>query len=543
MGKHIMVFKLLAIMLICMMPVDALEVYEEWVVHHDGPYEYGVDEATDMVLDPWNNIIVTGSHQTGSQLEFCTIKYDGDGNEVWKSTYGPTSAAGVAVAVDSDGNIYVTGWVETEFLNKDMCTVKYDSNGNELWVAIYAGSAGINDSSKDIAVDIDGNAYVVGYVINDTERDICTIKYDSDGNEIWVSTFDGPAGNDDMPYSMYVDDNTNVYIAGSTTCEGLNLDACTIKYDSEGNELWTSFHDGSTSNWDVAKAIAVDDTGNVFITGQGDGGDQIFTIKYDDTGNEQWVTESNGYNAADLVVAPDGCPCLTGSCHGAGSDDILTVKYDPVTGAEIWSVTFNGSNNNLDGGYCITVDSAGNIYVGGSCMCNTTGQDMCTIAYDSDGNESWVMTYGYCDTWPDIAQTVIVDPFENVYVTGYSLVYSPSNWDWTTIKYNQESVGIDPISAETAAIPEETPELFLYTPYPNPSFDVANFVYSLSSDGNVMLSIYDLSGRRVETLVDTEQTVGWHQAIWDCSDVPPGVYVYRLESFSGSLTQHLIVSR
>ncbi|MCX7022195.1 MAG: T9SS type A sorting domain-containing protein, partial [bacterium] len=68
-------------------------------------------------------------------------------------------------------------------------------------------------------------------------------------------------------------------------------------------------------------------------------------------------------------------------------------------------------------------------------------------------------------------------------------------------------------------------------------------VYSLPADGRVVLSVYDLSGRRVATLVDSELTAGRHEATWNCGEVPSGVYLYRLETAAGSLTQRLVVSR
>jgi len=92
-------------------------------------------------------------------------------------------------------------------------------------------------------------------------------------------------------------------------------------------------------------------------------------------------------------------------------------------------------------------------------------------------------------------------------------------------------------------IPEETPELALYAAYPSPSREVVNFAYSLPADGRAVLSVYDLSGRRVATLVDSELTAGRHEVAWDCAGIPSGVYLYRLETNSGSLTRRLVVSR
>ncbi|HUT97736.1 MAG TPA: T9SS type A sorting domain-containing protein [bacterium] len=96
---------------------------------------------------------------------------------------------------------------------------------------------------------------------------------------------------------------------------------------------------------------------------------------------------------------------------------------------------------------------------------------------------------------------------------------------------------------EAVTVPEETFALVLYAAYPSPSRDVVNFVYSLPDDGRVVLSVYDLSGRRVATLVDSELTAGRHEVSWNCAEIPSGVYLYRLETSAGSLTRRLVVSR
>ncbi|HUT99698.1 MAG TPA: T9SS type A sorting domain-containing protein [bacterium] len=96
---------------------------------------------------------------------------------------------------------------------------------------------------------------------------------------------------------------------------------------------------------------------------------------------------------------------------------------------------------------------------------------------------------------------------------------------------------------EAVSVPEETFTLVLYAAYPSPSRDTVNLVYSLPADGRVVLSVYDLSGRRIATPVDSELTAGRHEVSWSCGDMPSGVYLYRLETSAGSLTERLVISR
>jgi hypothetical protein len=96
---------------------------------------------------------------------------------------------------------------------------------------------------------------------------------------------------------------------------------------------------------------------------------------------------------------------------------------------------------------------------------------------------------------------------------------------------------------EAVTVTGEAPELILYAAYPSPSRESVNFTYSIPEDGRVVLSVYDLSGRRVAVPLDGELTAGRHEVTWSCADVPSGVYLYRLETAAGSLTQRLVVSR
>nr|MBA3726504.1 hypothetical protein [Armatimonadota bacterium] len=84
-----------------------------------------------------------------------------------------------ALAVDAAGNVYVTGFSNGAggFPN-DYATIKYDSNGNQLWVARYNGPGNSSDGASALAVDAAGNVYVTGTSYGaGTGDDYTTIKY------------------------------------------------------------------------------------------------------------------------------------------------------------------------------------------------------------------------------------------------------------------------------------------------------------------------------------------------------------------------------
>ena len=209
------------------------------------------------------------------------------------------------------------------------------------WVARYNGPANDRDQANALAVDNSGNVYVTGESRGDgTYYDFCTISYDSDGNERWVQRYNGPENYDDIPYAIAVDDSGNVYVTGQSSRDRSSSNYCTISYDSDGNERWVQRYDRILT-WNGAAAIAVDDSGNVYVTGINNYGTYIVdycTISYDSDGNQRWIQRydapGNGWDfAAAIAVDNSGNVYVTGASQGDGTSyDYCTIKYlgDPV---------------------------------------------------------------------------------------------------------------------------------------------------------------------------------------------------------------------
>lgn len=192
------------------------------------------------------------------------------------------------------------------------------------WVACYDGPASGYDEARAIAVDGSGDVYVTGYSYGgDTAADYATIKYDPDGNQLWVARYNGPASGDDQACAIAVDGSGNAYVTGISWGSDTGEDYATIKYDPDGNQLWVARYDGP-SLFDEACAIAVDGSGNVYVTGYSYGGyTGCVTIKYDADGNELWVAHYSG-QAYGIAVDGSSNVYVTGRNFG---DDYVTIKY------------------------------------------------------------------------------------------------------------------------------------------------------------------------------------------------------------------------
>ncbi len=137
------------------------------------------------------------------------------------------------IAVDSAGNTYVTGqWVNGSG-SSNFATIRYDSAGKQKWVRYYNGPAKGNDGSNGVAVDSSGNVYVTGSSENDYGSDsFATVRYDSAGKQQWAKRYSGPTRGSDRPSGIAVDSQGNAYVAGDSEISGGRFDFTTIKYDS-----------------------------------------------------------------------------------------------------------------------------------------------------------------------------------------------------------------------------------------------------------------------------------------------------------------------
>jgi len=348
------------------------------------------------------------------------------------------------LAVDDSGNVYVTGESKGTLVPtnpSDYATIKYLPNGDTAWVRRYNGPEESEDRASALAIDGSGNVYVTGYSLSSTTlKDYATVKYLSDGDTAWVRRYDVPGGGDDYARAIVVDASGNVYVTGySVGCWG-NTDIVTLKYHPDGATGWEAIFGGTGNGWDGGSAIAVDGTGGVYVTGYavGFGTDEDYvTIKYSSEGGD-WRTYDGPADSTDvgLAIAVDGSGnvYVTGRSIGSGTSyDYATIKYLP-DGDTAWVRRYNGTGNDWDEAGAVAADNFGNVYVTGRSTGSGTSYDYATIKYLPDGDTAWVRRYNGQGNGYDQATAIAVDNSGNVYVTGAS-TGSGTGLDFATIKY------------------------------------------------------------------------------------------------------------
>lgn len=340
----------------------------------------------------------------------------------------------VAVAVDAAGNSYVTGNSynpSQEMGPEKINTVKFAPSGEQLW----AVQLGDDATATAIAIDKAGGVYVTGYSYDYSY--IVTVRYNAaTGEESWVQRYENE-GSYYNNVAIATDDAGGVYISGAGE---------TVRYNAAtGEQTWVQFFDDPDSRRATTKAIAADNAGGVYVTGAGyssiTSSSDYITVRYDAaTGQQTWRRQYNGPASRDdeaIAIALDntGGVYVTGNSSSSNGYDYATVRYDAITGEESWARQYNGPDSREDKATAIAVDNAGGVYVTGTSLSGTTSYDYATVRYDaSTGKQSWARRYdGPGSTASDFASALTADNTGGVFVTGRS--YGSTGLDYATIRY------------------------------------------------------------------------------------------------------------
>jgi len=171
--------------------------------------------------------------RTGAQKQSFSDDIEPEWVTHYASGLSPAIDVATDIAVDNLGNVYVTGYSQGSGGDQDYATVKYNSEGQEQWVARYNGPGNVNDWAEAIAVDGSGNVYVTGRSYGSgTEDDYATLKYNSEGEEEWVARYNGPGNSSDCVNAIAVDGSGNVYVTGYSEVDNWSV-YTTIKYSGD----------------------------------------------------------------------------------------------------------------------------------------------------------------------------------------------------------------------------------------------------------------------------------------------------------------------
>ena len=431
------------------------------------------NHGNSIVPDGLGNVYVTGSFTgtadfdpgagtanltSAGSRDIFIAKYSVAGVYQWAFRIGGTWAAeGLDITLDGAGNIYVTGRFGSTadfdpgagiaMLSSagsfDIFVAKYSTAGAYQWAINMGGTD--QDVGISLSLDGAGNVYVTGGFSGPVDfdpgigtanltssgiSDIFVAKYSAAGAYQWAFRLGG--NNIDTGWSIAVDGIGNVHVtgffsgtadfdpgAGTANLVSASVDVFVAKYNAAGAYQW-AFSIGGTGGGDEGKDIALDGSGNVYVTGSFTG-----TADFDP-----------GAGTANLT--------------SAGSRDIFIAKYT-AGGAYLWA--FNIGSGGGDLGQAITLDGSANVYVTGyfqgsadfdpgagtTNLVSTGGTDVFVSKYNAAGAYQWAFNVGSGGN-NSLKMGIAIDGTANIYVAGALL--NTADFDPGTGVANLTSAGL-----------------------------------------------------------------------------------------------------
>ena len=320
---------------------------QQWQIYNGGGF---YDETRGIALDNTDVPIVFGGfQQTVSNTNFRTIKLNAaTGATTWFQDFSNSANLDIATAVtfDATNNVYVTGNSFNAGQDLNIRTIKYNPVGTLIWSTQLNQNNVLNSYDMPIDVEVNslGETFVLATVFNGSvsDDDILLVKYNTVGAVVSTVELNGLANDKDKPNDLIIDGTNNLYIAGIIKGTATAEDYLVAKYNSSLTQQWIDKFNGGGSNYDEATCLVLDAT-NTYVYASGysylaTSNNDYLTTKYDaTTGVKQWYTRFNGPannsdQARKIAVDGTGNVYVSGDSKGAGTNlDYSTIKYCQLT--------------------------------------------------------------------------------------------------------------------------------------------------------------------------------------------------------------------
>jgi len=413
-----------------------------WTNRYNAPFVIGDDVVQAIAVGPAGNVFVTGYSGYGTGPDYATIAYSGAGVPLWTNRYngpGDDSDRAQAIAVDGDGNVFVSGLSVGVGINTDYATVAYSGVGLPLWTNRYNGPSNHSDNAQALIVDNSGRVYVSGFSYGtDTFEDYATIAYSGAGVRLWTNRYDGPVnGSDRVPatYSLALAPDGLVVIGSSDRDWGSaeTTDFAVVKYTIAGPPVITS---------QPLSAVTTCSAGSASFTVSAVGSPPLAY---------QWYFNSvtiPGATSANHIINP------TTPDNSGAYRVVITNAYGATTSA-VATLTLTNASPNITTAYAFDLSPGGTLIIPPSALISNDVSGPCvapiteltflsfsptsanggTLTSTAPGIPLWTNRYSSAGFFDDQATSMAVDRDGNVIVTGHAHG-SGTYEDYVTLKYS-----------------------------------------------------------------------------------------------------------
>ncbi len=534
----------------------------EWEQIHIPPDTGNVANA--MVVAPDGSVYITGQSMfsTNGGLTgwyWLTVKYDNQGNLIWENIYQSeflsSDNQAFAIYLDEQGYIYVTGYGTAPLPHpwEQFLTIKYNLNGDVEWTATFNSpfidDVPMHDRAKHLVVDKHGYVYVTGicmvidFTTGHIHTDIGTVKYNPDGELVWSHIYGSEEEYDDEPVGIAVNKDGDVFIAATIITPdtlGRKSDFTVMMYDRDGNFKWVDRYKSSEDGDDRPYSITVDDYGNAYVAGyqwpDKDNYADFYITKYSTDGTKIWEDiipgDATFVGYDRLLVYENEYIYAVG--RGLFNAELIA-KYD-LAGNKLWTTQWDVLA--IGGPLYAALDSEGNIYVSAEQWIDEEGTQMHVnpiAKFNSAGDMLWETRYECVDT----NQRIWVPKLRGFGLDDEGNIYLGGNAWWHGEKFHTQNTYYAVKLVQTGGTDvrgEEVEYAFtLHQNYPNPFNPTTTIRYKIPAGDFVTLKIFDAAGREIAGLVNKYQQAGQYTVVFDATALSSGTYFYTLK-IGGSVT-------
>jgi hypothetical protein len=468
---------------------------------------------------------------------------------LWLKTFGgPGREKAMSLDQTSDGGYIIAGSVcpgtsDTE----DVHLIRVNTHGDTLWTRTYPNPG--PDDAWSVQQTTDGGFIVTGSdMTTHSGGDIGLIRTDGSGNMIWRRTYGGPGF--DRGLSVRETSDGGYIVTGFVESLGPGgTDVYLVRTDTAGDTVWTAVI--GTEEDDAGKCVREVSAGGFIIAGWTENtslGAQVYLVRADSRGDTLWTGMYGGPyldHGSSVIETPEGGFVVAGSrtLSGGISPACMYIVKTDAAGDTVWTTTLGTADDPTGFAHeVITTDSGGYAVVGNH---YTPSSDVYLVRLNESGDTLWTRGYGGDDDEHGYGVRQASDG--GYTIAGWRKPFSGKEdiilvrtrgrrWTATEVRYLDPELNTPPDPVGIVGFTDfRTSRSSMTIRFSRPW-------------GRGAVTIYDIKGRVVRSLVDRSDAQGHQAIVWngrgeDGQLVVPGIYFVRLQAGGFTETKKCIILR